>query len=133
MVNAIRASEPCGLNKIHGSNFRVGSRVRLRTYRPKRCGYNKTRHCEYNMTIQDKYYSPKPLNKWFYKIEWMILYSAYFTERFAIVVYLNTRNDKTIIISCWAVVNSSVVFLNKVLIHRINLLRCYSLWNSITK
>ena len=45
MVNGIGTSDPCGLNKVLGSKFRVGSRVRQkpeegrRTYRPKRYEY----------------------------------------------------------------------------------------------
>ena len=47
MVNGIRTSDPCGLNKGHGSKFREGSRVRQETpkegrkiYRPKCWEYN---------------------------------------------------------------------------------------------
>ena len=58
MVNGIRTSDPRGLNKGHGSKFRVGSQVRQtpeeawRTYRPK-C-------CEDNYKDEDK--NPKTLN-----------------------------------------------------------------------
>ena len=47
MVNRIKASDLGGLNKGHGSKFRVGSRVRQeipeegwRTYQLKHCEYN---------------------------------------------------------------------------------------------
>ena len=58
MVNGIKASDPCGLNKAHGLKFHVGSRVRQetpekgwRTYWPKH---------EYNNKDEDN--SPKTLN-----------------------------------------------------------------------
>ena len=46
MVNGIRISDPCGLNKECGLKFHVGSKVQQTTeegrwtYRPKRCEYN---------------------------------------------------------------------------------------------
>ena len=57
MVDEIRASDPCRLNKGCGLKFHVGSRVQQetleegwRTYQLKRCEYN------------DKDNSPKTLN-----------------------------------------------------------------------
>ena len=61
MVYEIRTSEPRGLNKEHGSKFRVGSRVRQetpeevrRTYRPKRCEYNNKDEDNSLETLNDK-------------------------------------------------------------------------------
>ena len=61
MLNGIRASDPCGLNKGRDWKFRVGSRVRqetpeegLWTYRQKRCEYNNKDEDNSPKTLNDK-------------------------------------------------------------------------------
>ena len=61
MVNGIRASDPCGLDKGHGSKFRVGYRVRQetpeegrRTYRANRREYNHKDEENCSKTLNDK-------------------------------------------------------------------------------
>ena len=58
MVNRIRTSSHHGLNKGHGSKFRVGSRVRQTPEE----GWNtyRSKHCEYKNKDEDN--SPKILN-----------------------------------------------------------------------
>ena len=60
MVNGIRTSDPCGLDKGRGSKFYVGSRVRQtpeegrRTCQPKRCGNNNKDEDNSPKTLNDK-------------------------------------------------------------------------------
>ena len=60
MVNRIRTSNPCGLNKGRGSKFYVGFQVRQtpeegqRTYRMKRCEYNIKDEDNSLKTLNDK-------------------------------------------------------------------------------
>ena len=60
MINGIRASNYVGLNNECGSKFRVGCWVRQaleegwRTYRPKRCEYNKKHKNNSPNTLNDK-------------------------------------------------------------------------------
>ena len=68
MVNGIRASDLCRLDKGRGSNFSVGSQETpeegQRTYQPKRCGYDN----------KDEDNSPKTLNDknhlFLFSLEW---------------------------------------------------------------
>ena len=59
MVEGIRASKPCGLNKGHGSKFRVGSQVRQETPEEGQRTYQ-LKCCDYNNKDEDN--SPKTLN-----------------------------------------------------------------------
>ena len=60
MVNRIRTSDLCGLNKGCGSKFCVGSRVQQkpeegqRTYQPKHCEYNNKDEDNSLKTLNDK-------------------------------------------------------------------------------
>ena len=61
MVNGIRASDPHGLNKGHGSKFHVVSWVQQetteegqRTYQPKHCKYNNKDEDNSSKTLNDK-------------------------------------------------------------------------------
>ena len=58
MVNGIRASNPCGLNKGHGSKFYVGSQVRQET--PEEGERTHWLKREYNNKNEDN--SPKTWN-----------------------------------------------------------------------